>query len=122
MAVNEKKGDIAILKTMGASGKTIMLAFIVQGLANGVLGCVIGGVLGVYLSLNLTFIMSTIETWLGKTFMSGDIYFINYLPSELNQHDVYVTISTALLMSFFATLYPAWRATKIEPAEVLGQQ
>jgi lipoprotein-releasing system permease protein len=122
MAVNEKKGDIAILKTMGASSKTIMLAFIVQGLANGVLGCVIGGVSGVYLSLNLTFIMSTLETWLGKTFMSGDIYFINYLPSELNQHDVYVTISTALLMSFFATLYPAWRATKIEPAEVLGQQ
>ena len=122
MAVNEKKGDIAILKTMGASSKTIMLAFIVQGLANGVLGCFIGGVSGVYLSLNLTFIVSTIETWLGKTFMSGDIYFINYLPSELNQNDVYVTISTALLMSFFATLYPAWRATKIEPAEVLGQQ
>jgi lipoprotein-releasing system permease protein len=122
MAVNEKKGDIAILKTMGASGKTIMFAFIFQGLANGVLGCIIGGILGVYLSLNLTVIVSTIEKWLGKNFLSGDVYFINYLPSELHYSDVYVIILTALLMSFFATLYPAWRATKIEPAEVLGQQ
>ena len=122
MAVNEKKGDIAILKTMGASAKTIMLTFVFQGLMNGILGCVIGGLLGVYLSLNLTIIMSSIEKFLGTTFLSGDIYFVNYIPSFLDSHDVYATILTALLMSFLATLYPAWRATKIKPAQVLGQQ
>lgn len=122
MAVNEKKGDIAILKTMGASAKTIMVTFVFQGLMNGILGCVIGGLLGVYLSLNLTIIMSSIEKFLGTTFLSGDVYFVNYIPSFLDSHDVYATILTALLMSFLATLYPAWRATKIKPAQVLGQQ
>lgn len=122
MAVNEKQGDIAILKTMGASSKTIMLAFIAQGLVNGVVGSLLGALCGVYLSLNLTSIISAIEQLIGVTFLSGDVYFINYLPSVLNANDVYGTVITALIMSFLATLYPAWRATKIEPAQVLGQQ
>jgi len=120
MAVNEKQGDIAILKTMGASSKTIMLAFIIQGLVNGVLGSLLGVGCGVYLSLNLTDIISALEQFIGMTFLSGDIYFINYLPSVLQINDVYATVITALIMSFLATLYPAWRATKVEPAQVLG--
>jgi len=122
MAVNEKQGDIAILKTMGASSATIMFAFITQGLVNGVLGCLIGAVSGVYLALNLTDIISSLEQFLGMTFLSGDVYFINYLPSVLHYSDVYATVITALIMSLLATIYPAWRATKIEPAQVLGQQ
>lgn len=122
MAVNEKQGDIAILKTMGASSKTIMLAFIAQGLVNGIFGSLLGALCGVYLSLNLTDIISAIERLMGITFLSGDVYFINYLPSVLHTSDVYGTVITALIMSLLATLYPAWRATKIEPAQVLGQQ
>ena len=121
MAVNEKQGDIAILKTMGASSTTIMLAFIAQGLVNGVVGSLLGALCGVYLALNLTSIISAVEQFLGITFLSGDVYFINYLPSVLQLSDVYATVITALIMSFLATLYPAWRATKIEPAQVLGQ-
>ena len=121
MAVNEKQGDIAILKTMGASSSMIMLAFIVQGLVNGILGSLLGAILGVYLALNLSDIISSLETFLGTTFLSGDVYFINYLPSVLNPSDVYATVITALVMSLLATIYPAWRATKIEPAQVLGQ-
>ena len=121
MAVNEKQGDIAILKTMGASSSTIMFAFIAQGLVNGVLGSLLGALCGVYLALNLTDIISALEQFLGITFLSGDVYFINYLPSVLQPNDVYVTVITALIMSLLATLYPAWRATKIEPAQVLGQ-
>ena len=122
MAVNERQGDIAILKTMGASSQTIMLAFIAQGLVNGVVGSLLGALCGVYLALNLSDIISSIEQFLGVTFLSGDVYFINYLPSVLHLSDVYATVITALIMSLLATLYPAWRATKIEPAQVLGQQ
>jgi lipoprotein-releasing system permease protein len=121
MAVNEKQGDIAILKTMGASSSTIMFAFIAQGLVNGVVGSLLGALCGVYLALNLTDIISALEQLLGITFLSGDVYFINYLPSVLQPNDVYITVITALIMSLLATLYPAWRATKIEPAQVLGQ-
>ena len=122
MAVNNKQGDIAILKTMGASSTTIMLAFIAQGLVNGVVGSLLGALCGVYLALNLTDIISALEHLLGVTFLSGDVYFINYLPSVVHMSDVYATVITALLMSFLATIYPAWRATKVQPAQVLGQQ
>jgi lipoprotein-releasing system permease protein len=121
MSVNEKKSDIAILKTMGASSSTIMLTFILQGITNGILGCIVGGSLGVYLSINLTEFSAAIEKFLGVEFLSGDVYFIDFLPTYVNQSDVVVTIVTALCLTFIATLYPAWRATKIEPAQVLGQ-
>jgi len=121
MAVNDKKGDIAILKTMGASSSMIMVTFMIQGLVNGVLGCVIGALSGVYLALNLTSIVSQIESIFDKKFLSADIYFIDFLPSYLVQSDVTITVITALMMSLLATIYPAWRATKIEPAQVLGQ-
>ncbi len=121
MTVNEKQGDIAILLTMGAKTSTIMKAFILQGIFNGVLGCSIGAILGVYLSVNLTAIMHFIEQSFGVHFLSGDVYFIDYLPSQLQTQDVVVTLIIALSLSVFATLYPAWQATKIQPAEVLGQ-
>jgi lipoprotein-releasing system permease protein len=121
MAVNDKKGDIAILKTMGASSKLIMLTFIYQGLVNGLLGSIIGSVLGVVLALNLADIFAFIENLFTLKLLSADVYFIDHIPSQLNMSDVYITVVTALVMSLLATIYPAWRATKIEPAQVLGQ-
>ncbi len=121
MAVNEKKGDIAILITMGASSTTIMMSFMVQGVFNGVLGCTIGTLLGVYLALNLTTFMAFFENLLGTHFLSGDVYFIDFLPTQLQLHDVISTVVIALVLSILATLYPAWQATKVQPAQVLGQ-
>ncbi|WP_371185727.1 lipoprotein-releasing ABC transporter permease subunit LolE [Thalassotalea maritima] len=121
MAVNDKKSDIAILKTMGAKPRTVMLSFVFQGLVNGVLGAVIGALLGVYLALNLTDIVLSVEQALNVKFLSADVYFIDFIPTELNPRDVVVTVIAALVLSLLATLYPAWRATKIEPAAVLGQ-
>jgi len=121
MAVNEKQSDIAILKTMGASPITIMFSFVLQGLINGVNGCLIGGVLGVIIAKNLTGIIETIEQLLNIKVLSGDVYFIDYIPSHVIQSDVVTTIFIALTMSILATIYPALRATKVEPAQILGQ-
>jgi lipoprotein-releasing system permease protein len=121
MAVNDKKGDIAILKTMGASTPMIMGTFMIQGVVNGILGCLVGALLGIYISLNLTEMVAFAESLFGTTFLSADVYFIDFLPTALDLADVYRTVLTALLMSLLATIYPAWRATKVEPAQVLGQ-
>lgn len=121
MAVNEKKSDIAILKTMGAKSSTIMASFMFQGLMNGIVGCLLGTCLGILLALNLTDIMRAIEAAFSVEFLSSDVYFIDYLPTELREKDVTTTVITALILSLLATIYPAWRATKVEPAQVLGQ-
>ena len=121
MSVNEKKSDIAILKTMGAPASTVLVAFIIQGLTNGILGCLMGGALGVYLSINLTEFSMAIETALGMKFLSDDVYFIDFLPTYVKQADVVITVVTALCLTFIATIYPALQATKVEPAQVLGQ-
>lgn len=121
MAVNEKKGDIAILKTMGAGAPMIMTTFMIQGLVNGVTGCLAGMILGVLISLNLTDIVIGLETLFNVKVLSGDVYFIDFLPTHLSEKDVIATVVTALVMSLLATLYPAWQATKVEPAQVLGQ-
>jgi lipoprotein-releasing system permease protein len=121
MAVNEKKSDIAILKTMGAKSSTIMASFMFQGLMNGIVGCLLGASLGILISLNLTDIIRAIEAGLSVDFLSAEVYFIDFLPTLLRQQDVINTVVTALMMSFLATIYPAWRATKVEPAQVLGQ-
>ena len=121
MAVNEKQGDIAILKTMGAGSPIIMLTFMLQGLVNGIIGCISGGIIGVYLASNLTEFSTSIEQFFDVKFLSGDVYPIDYLPSHVMQNDVFFTLGTALTLSLLATIYPAWRATKVEPAQVLGQ-
>ena len=121
MVVNEKKGDIAILKTMGASPLSILTVFVIQGLFNGILGCLIGGVLGYLLATNLTEIVASTEQFFGVQFLSGDVYFVDFLPTEVHNQDIAITIATALILSLLATLYPAWQATRVEPAQVLGQ-
>ena len=120
MAVNEKKGDIAILQTMGASNQLLRNIFIVQGLLNGMVGAGFGVILGLLVALNLTPIFQFIESITGHKVLSGEVYFIDFLPSLVQPLDVVVIAVIAVLMSLLATLYPAWRATKIEPAQQLG--
>ncbi|PKM05366.1 MAG: lipoprotein-releasing system transmembrane subunit LolC [Gammaproteobacteria bacterium HGW-Gammaproteobacteria-6] len=119
MVVTDKKADIAILRTLGASPATIMGIFMVQGSVIGVVGTLMGGVLGVLAALNVSAMVAGLEKLFGVQFLSSDVYFISYLPSQLIWSDVLVICSTALGMSFLATLYPAWRASRTEPAEAL---
>ncbi|QYJ95375.1 lipoprotein-releasing ABC transporter permease subunit LolE [Shewanella spartinae] len=120
MAVRDKQSEIAILLTMGMAKATIMGIFVVQGALNGLLGCLIGAGLGITLALNLSAIASSIEQLFGVQLLSADVYFIDFLPSQLNLLDVALVVSLALLMSLLATLYPAWKASRIHPAEALA--
>ena len=120
MAVNEKQGEIAILKTMGAENRLIVLAFVLQGLFNGVLGVIVGVASGVLVTINLTAIASWIETVTNTQFLSADVYFIDFLPSSLNWTEVVLTAVISLLLAFLATLFPAKKAADIQPAEALG--
>jgi lipoprotein-releasing system permease protein len=119
MVVTDKQADIAILRTMGATPRTILQIFMVQGLAIGVIGVALGTVFGIIAALTISDIIAWIESISGVQFLSGDVYFISYLPSQLLWSDVAVISSSALLLSFLATIYPAVRASKIQPAEAL---
>ncbi len=115
MVVAEKQPDIAILRTMGASRQTILMVFLVQGTTVGVLGVTIGAVIGSLLALNFTPLMSALESVLGRE----TLYVLSALPARWQLADVVITSGVALLISFLATLYPAWRASRIHPAQVL---
>ncbi|WP_439829578.1 lipoprotein-releasing ABC transporter permease subunit LolE [Aeromonas veronii] len=120
MAVNEKRSEIAILKTMGASPGQIRLTFVIQGMVNGVAGALLGGLLGGLLSSKLTQILSVVEKLIGHRFLNPDIYFIDFLPTELHMQDLLIVTGAAILMSLVATLYPAWRASGLVPSRELG--
>ena len=120
MAVNEKRSEIAILKTMGASPGQIRLTFVIQGMVNGVAGALLGALLGGLLSSKLTQILSAIEGVIGHRFLNPDIYFIDFLPTELHMQDLLIVTGAAILMSLVATLYPAWRASGLVPSRELG--
>ncbi|MCF7716842.1 lipoprotein-releasing ABC transporter permease subunit LolE [Aeromonas jandaei] len=120
MAVNEKRSEIAILKTMGASPGQIRLTFVIQGMVNGVAGALLGALLGGLLSSKLTQILGVIETLIGHRFLNPDIYFIDFLPTELHMQDLLIVTGAAILMSLVATLYPAWRASGLVPSRELG--
>ena len=120
MAVRDKSAEIAILMTMGLKRGAVMAIFIMQGGLNGLLGCTLGAVIGVLLATNLSTIASFIEQSFGIQLLASDIYFIDFLPSELQQQDVIVVVTMGLIMSLFATIYPAYKATKIAPASALA--
>lgn len=120
MSVSEKQAEIAMLKTMGARSSLIARVFILQGSLNGVIGALFGSVSGIFVALNLSDIARFLESLLGIKLLSGDIYFIDFLPSLLLWSDVWITVSISLLLSVLATIYPALRASKVEPAKVLG--
>ncbi|OCR23674.1 cell division protein FtsX [Pseudomonas syringae] len=119
MVVNDKKGDIAILRTLGSTPGQIMAIFMVQGTVIGVVGTLIGAVLGIFAALNVSAAISALEGLIGHKFLNADVYFIDYLPSQLLAEDVLLVCGAALILSFLATLYPAWRAARTQPAEAL---
>ena len=119
MVVTDKRGDIAILRTLGATPRQIMAIFMVQGTVIGVVGTVVGAGLGILAALNISSWIAALERLIGHKFLSADVYFIDYLPSRLMAADVVQVCVAALLLSFLATLYPAWRAARTQPAEAL---
>ncbi|SFU62700.1 lipoprotein-releasing ABC transporter permease subunit [Pseudoduganella namucuonensis] len=119
MTVTDKQADIAILRTLGASPRSVMHIFMVQGALVGVLGTLMGVAGGVLLAANVDVIVPFIERALGMKFLSKDIYFISAVPSDLRLGDVAVIGATAIGLAFVATLYPSWRAAKVKPAEAL---
>ena len=119
MAVRDKQAAIAILKTMGATDRLIRRAFVLQGVINGFIGITVGVALALLVAPNLSNIVRFIETALGVEILSGDIYFIDFLPSSLHWQDVVVTIVVAMFLSVGATLYPAQKAAKVSPSSAL---
>ena len=119
MVVSDKGADIAILRTMGASRRTIMQVFIIQGLIAGVIGTVVGAVLGVLLASNITAISLGLERMINSIFVDANVYLISHLQTQVDWSEVLWVCVAALIISFLATLYPAYRASKIQPAEVL---
>ncbi|RUO25957.1 lipoprotein-releasing system transmembrane subunit, LolC/LolE family [Aliidiomarina minuta] len=119
MVVQEKKASIAILKTMGASDALIMRTFILQGSLNGVLGILLGGIAGVLLAWQLPAIFQWLENTFALVLLADDIYFISSIPTQIAWYDVLLVIGVALLLSMLATIYPAWKATQVDPAKAL---
>jgi lipoprotein-releasing system permease protein len=119
MVVNEKEADIAILRTIGATPTMIMGIFIVQGAAIGMIGTFLGVVGGITLALHVTAIVNWIEQVFHVQFLSASIYFVDYLPSQIQNSDVWQIGLSALGLSLLATIYPAWRASRTEPVEAL---
>ena len=119
MVVMEKTRDIAILKSMGATGASIMKIFVLEGLIIGVIGTLLGVASGLLVALNLEPIINVIQKITGQNFFSKDIYYLDHFPSLVVPADVVLISVTAVLISFLATLYPAWQASKMLPAEAL---
>ena len=119
MTVTDKQADIAILRTLGASPGSIMKIFMIQGALVGLLGTAIGVTLGVVVALNVDVIVPAIEHLLGVQFLPRDIYLISALPSDLRWTDVWTIGAVAVVLAFFATLYPSWWAARVKPAEAL---
>jgi lipoprotein-releasing system permease protein len=119
MVVMEKNKDIAILKSMGATSGSIMKIFILQGVIIGAIGTLLGAVGGVAIALNLSKISLFIENLLGVKILPGDVYYLSELPSRVNYSDVSIIIAGSLVLCFLSTIYPSWRASKLDPAEAL---
>ncbi len=119
MAVVDKEADIAILRTLGATPMTVMGIFVVQGAVIGIIGTLLGTLGGVTLALNIDNIIPALEQLFGVKFLSAEVYYISELPSDLHWDQVFTISSMALMLSLLATLYPAWRGSRIQPAEAL---
>src|SRR3989440_1453200 len=119
VAVKDKQADIAILRTLGARPGSVMQIFVVQGMLIGVIGTLLGVLAGIITALNIDIIVPAIESVLGFKFLSKDVYLIPELPSDLQAADVLWISVMALVLSFVATLYPSWSASRVNPAEAL---
>lgn len=119
MVVMEKNKDIAILKSMGAPSRSILKIFLIEGLVIGLVGTVLGTILGLGAAFNLEKITDYVEHLFGFKILASDIYYIDKLPSQVNLLDVGLIVITAILITLLATIYPAWRGSKLDPAEAL---
>ncbi|HZW86690.1 MAG TPA: lipoprotein-releasing ABC transporter permease subunit [Gallionella sp.] len=119
MAVTDKQADIAILRTLGASPRSIMKIFIVQGVIIGLVGTLLGSIGGIVLALNLNTVVPFIEHLFHVQFLAKDVYYISELPSDLHYHEVALIAGMSFLISLLATLYPSYRASQTQPAEAL---
>jgi lipoprotein-releasing system permease protein len=119
MVVMEKNKDIAILKSMGVPSKGVLKIFIIEGLVIGFVGTILGTILGLGAAFNLEKITGFVENLFGFKILASDVYYIDKLPSQVNPLDVGLIVITAILISLLATLYPSWRASKLDPAEAL---
>lgn len=119
MVVADKKADIAILRTLGASPRSIMAIFMIQGTVIGVIGTLIGTVAGVALALNVGTVVPALEQLLGLKFLAAEVYYITELPSEMRWPDIAKISGVSFVLSLLATLYPAWHAARTQPAEAL---
>jgi lipoprotein-releasing system permease protein len=119
MLVTDKQADIAILRTLGLTPRGVMQVFMVQGSLIGIIGTVLGVIGGLLLTINLEHILAAIESVFNITLLPSDVYYITGLPYDLQSSDVVMIALVALAMSFLATLYPAWRAARTQPAEAL---
>jgi lipoprotein-releasing system permease protein len=119
MAVTDKRADIAILRTLGASPRSIMGIFIVQGTLIGAVGLAAGVALGVTVALNVDVVVPALENLLGLKFLAKDVYYISDLPSDLHWSDVGTISAVSFVLTLLATLYPSWRASRTQPAEAL---
>jgi lipoprotein-releasing system permease protein len=119
MTVTDKQADIAILRTLGASPRSIMLIFMVQGAASGIAGTVGGVGFGLLVAFNIPTIVPAIEHLLHTTFLPASVYLIDHMPSDPQASDILPICFWALLFAFLATVYPSWRASRVRPAEAL---
>jgi lipoprotein-releasing system permease protein len=119
MVVTDKHPDIAILRTLGAAPGSIMKIFIVQGAVIGVIGTLLGVVVGVLLALNVDVVVPAIERAFHFQILSSEVYYISELPSDLHWRDVFSVAAVSLVLAFLATIYPSWRAARVNPAEAL---
>ncbi|MEZ5564428.1 MAG: FtsX-like permease family protein [Gammaproteobacteria bacterium] len=122
MVVRDKRGEIAILRTVGATPAAILVIFVLQGAVIGVVGTVVGVVVGVLGAWNVSAIARFIEWLTGFQFLAPDVYFISELPSQLQWADVWQVAGIALMLGLVSTLYPAWRGAAMAPAEVLRHE
>ena len=119
MTVTDKEADIAVLRTLGASPRSILAIFVIQGTVIGMIGILLGVIGGVWLASNVETIVPVIENLFHVKFLSPDVYYISELPSDLHRSDVIVIATVAFLFCMTATIYPAWRAARTQPAEAL---
>jgi lipoprotein-releasing system permease protein len=119
MVVNDKRSDIAVWQTMGMPPAKIMQIFLIQGLIIGVIGTALGVLLGLGLALSITDLVAGLENLIGYQFLKSDIYPVTYLPSDIRWQDVSSIAAVALVLSIMASIYPAWRASKLQPADSL---
>ena len=119
MTVTDKRADIAILRTLGASPRSVMGIFMVQGAMSGIIGTLAGVLFGLLIAFNVDGIVPAIERALSVSFLPGSIYLISRMPSEPQSADIVPIVVISLLLSFVATLYPSWRASRVQPAQAL---